>query len=111
MEEAGDRLRKEPELLSPKAIETLESLPFYQERKAQWLAEAEAEARAAKAKVEAMKLAGISRMDLVGCFFAKGDKPSRAALARIQASTDLVELGEWLDRAIQGETAAQIFGT
>jgi hypothetical protein len=103
LEECSDHTKLEEAMaFSPLAMERLQSLPTFQA----W------ERRVRAAGIEQGRAAGIEQglgAALVSYFTAKGDTPTRDALAAIDSCADQALMRSWLLRAYGGETAAQIF--
>jgi hypothetical protein len=103
LEECSDHTKLEEAMaFSPLAMERLQSLPTFQA----W------ERKVRAAGIEQGRAAGIEQglgAALVSYFIAKGDAPTRDALAAIDSCADQALLRSWLLRAYGGETAAQIF--
>jgi hypothetical protein len=119
LEECSDHTKLEQAMsFSPLAMERLQSLPTFQawERKVRAAAEEEAMEKGIERGYERGIEQGIEQgierglgAALVSYFTAKGDVPTRDALAAIGNCADQALLRNWLLRAFSGETAAQIF--
>jgi hypothetical protein len=123
LEECADHTKLEEAMaFSPLAMERLRSLPTFQAWESKVRATATAEGRELgfeQGREQGRELGreqgleqGIERglgAALVSYFTAKDDVPSRDALADIDSCTDQALLRNWLLRAYNGETAAEIF--
>jgi len=106
---SGENLERLRQLEEFRAYETMVEAEAKAEAEAQVEAKVEAKVDAAVAKAKAQTAITTLAESLRAFLALRGDVPTAHAFKEISACADAGQLGSWLYRAYQGETAAQLF--